>query len=184
MRWEQLFEDLTGQAGAADAVQRDADAVEHARSAAGQLDLLARLTEQTHDPVEVVLLDGFRIEGTVVEHGDGWLLLAARVGSVLVPAHVLASARTSVGSASMGAAPAVRTSLGWRTVLRGLVRRRCYVWLGAAGCGDLGGTIDAVGADFLELAVHEPDRPRRDADVRAVVLVSFAAVRWLRYARS
>src|SRR4249920_1611549 len=100
MRWEQLFEDLTGQAGAAAAVQRDADAAEHARSATGQLDLLARLTEQSRGPVELVLVDGCRVEGTVVEHGDGWLLLAAGVSSVLVPAQAVAAVRTVVGSVS------------------------------------------------------------------------------------
>ena len=62
-----------------------------------------------------------------------------------------------------------------RTVLRGLVRRRCYVRAGLRSGETLGGTLDAVGADHVELAAHDADVPRRPGQVRAVDLILFGA---------
>ena len=77
--------------------------------------------------------------------------------------------------------PATATDVGMRTVLRGLVRRRCYVRAGLCSGEELGGTLDAVGADHVELATHDADVPRRPGQVRAVDLILFRALCRLRY---
>jgi hypothetical protein len=40
----------------------------------------------------------------------------------------------------------------------------------------MGGTIDRVGADFIEVATHPAGEARRRADVRDVELVTLAAI--------
>jgi hypothetical protein len=69
-------------------------------------------------------------------------------------------------------------------VLRGLARDRSPVALALAGAdpgrvddaAQVGGTIDRIGADFLELATHPEWEPRRTRAVRGTVLVPLAAV--------
>ena len=45
---------------------------------------------------------------------------------------------------------------------------------------EITGTIDRVGADFAEIAVHAAWEPRRAATVRSVVLVPLAAISMIR----
>ncbi|HYN74262.1 MAG TPA: hypothetical protein VES60_17345, partial [Nakamurella sp.] len=87
----------------------------------------------------------------------------------------------------------VALRLDLRHVIRGLARDRSPVVVlvagsavsGATGAAEPGpalsgteitGTIDRVGADFAEVAVHAAWEPRRAGTVRSVVLVPLAAV--------
>ena len=65
-------------------------------------------------------------------------------------------------------------SLGY--ALRALSRDRATVQVSVQGGGPLLGTIDAVGADHLDLAEHLDGLPRRRENVRAVATVPFAAL--------
>jgi hypothetical protein len=47
---------------------------------------------------------------------------------------------------------------------------------GSAGPGEIIGTIDRVGADFIEVAVHAAWEPRRASAVRLVALVPLTAI--------
>jgi hypothetical protein len=68
---------------------------------------------------------------------------------------------------------------GLAFVLRDLCRRRSALDLLTVD-GTLHGTIDRVGRDHLDLAVHDSDTPRRQAEVRAIRIVPFARVRLVR----
>ena len=91
----------------------------------------------------------------------------------------------------------VSIRLDLRRALRGLVRDRAPVAMTVAGwpssdagtsagvgssgsSGEITGTIDRVGADFVEIAVHAAWEPRRAASVRTVMLVPLTAVMLVR----
>jgi hypothetical protein len=186
VRWRELFDDLDGQLRAAAAAELDTEADDRARLDLGRLGVVERLA-RADVRVDLTLVDGTRLTGGVVEHGIDWLVLASARGHVLVPVHGLAGAtcgRVRVDQTATRSAHAALSRLGLRTVLRDLVRRRGYVRVGTVSTGALGGTLDAVGADHVELAVHDIDVPRRSDDVREVVLVPFASLCWVRYVGS
>jgi len=186
VRWQELFDDLDGQLHAVATAELETEVDDRARHDLGRLGLVERLA-RTGAQVDVTLIDATRLSGTIVEQGLDWFVLVDERGNVLVPAHALACASSgrahpyALTTRSAGTTP---SRLGLRTVLRDLVRRRGYVRVGTVGVGALGGTLDGVGADHLELASHDADLPRRPDDVRGVVLVPFASMCWVRYVGS
>jgi hypothetical protein len=73
-----------------------------------------------------------------------------------------------------GAATAKRFGLGY--ALRGLSRDRSVVSLTDIGGSVTTGTIDAVGADALDLSEHPVDLARRAENVVARRVIPFAAI--------
>ena len=64
--------------------------------------------------------------------------------------------------------------------LRDLSRRRVPVTIGVHGGRTTTGTLDRVGADHLDLALHALDAPRRSAEVAGFRMLPLAAVAWVR----
>lgn len=65
-------------------------------------------------------------------------------------------------------------------ILRDLCRRRVLVELSLPD-GVMQGTLDRVGSDHLDLAVHEPDSPRRESAVRRYALVALQGILVVRF---
>ncbi|MDP9460596.1 MAG: hypothetical protein M3Q22_10220, partial [Actinomycetota bacterium] len=83
-------------------------------------------------------------------------------------------------TAPVQAAGAVRGQLDLRRAVRALARDRAAVQVVLDDGGVLTGTVDRVGADYLELAEHPGDQPRRAEvvqRVRAIVLDAVAVIR-------
>ena len=82
-------------------------------------------------------------------------------------------------TASETAGHTLAARLGLAFVLRDLCRRRASVELQLVD-GVAHGTIDRVGRDHLDLAVHEPGTPRREAEVSHYRVVPFGALQLVR----
>jgi len=181
-RWDQLFEDLEARAGEYEAADFDAEVAERARGGVGQVRLVDRLRGAIAHPVEVRVVHGVVLRGRLDAVGADWLLLAEEPGrAALVPlTAVLSVAGLGAQSAAPGSEGRVGARLDLRYALRGLARERNQVQVVLADGSTVAGTIDRVGADFVEIAEHAQGEPRRAAAVRrvrTVPLAGLAAVR-------
>jgi hypothetical protein len=184
-RWERLFEDLAAQAAAAEAAELAGDIDDRTRFEVGSVRLADRLRAAVGRPVRIGCVGGASATGAVREVGVDWMLVGERPDD-----DALVGLRTVASIAGLGAvsAPASRASpvaqrLDLRYMLRGLARDRAGVRMALTDCSDVAGTIDRVGADFIDVAEHPVGEARRARDVRGVRAVVIGAVAVVRVAR-
>jgi hypothetical protein len=181
MRWEQLFADLEAQF-AAQAEDESTEAPSRSRAEYGRLLLTDRLRGALGWPVRLTCRGAGELSGRLVDVGADWLLLTDSTGRELLVAAAAVRAVDGLGAATSPPAEAgpVARRLDLRRALRGLARDRAPLQCLLDDGTVLVGTVDRVGADFLELAEHPLDVPRRReavTGVRAVVLDAVVAVR-------
>ncbi len=171
MRWESLFADLDRQfdqlRDAADA----ADVVEQARHEFGRISLLERLAGSVGAPIGLRLTGDRTVGGTLRRLGPDWLLLTeSAVAETLVPLAAVAAIEglTSATGRPLGT---VDSRYDLRLALRAVARDRSPVTIQTTFDTEMSGTIDRVGADFLEVAAHSAWEVRRVMAVRAVLVV-------------
>jgi hypothetical protein len=198
MRWDNLFEDLEGQLehelGAEELDLR----AEEERLRLGRLSLRDRLVALVESygkheqfSVLVALSSGESITVQPRTAGRDWMSADARDGSTagrqfIVPFDAITGIGMSADQVRRSLTPlepsrseALTAKLGIRFVLRDLARRRVGVEL-VTTTGPIPGTIDRVGRDHADVAVHERGRPRRESDViqhRLVPLAHLVLVR-------
>ena len=182
MRWQQLFADLQAQFEAEEVAVEQAESASRARAEVGALELADRLRGALGFPLALGCGSAGTVTGVLVEVGVDWLLVegdGARQSLV-----ALAAVRSVTGLGRRTAAPEtagqVRGRLDLRRALRGLARDRTAVQIVLDDGGVLSGTLDRVGVDYVELAEHPVDVPRRSEavqGVRAVVIGGIAVVR-------
>ena len=185
MRWTALFEDLEAQLEAADQASLEAEVQDRTRREAGLLTLVDRLVPAVGQRLTVLVQGADPVRGVLTGAGADWLLLIGEHGSpaaeLLIPlAGVLAV--TAVGSEAQpsAAVDAVSRRLDLRWALRCLARNRSGVHVVLRDRTVLTGTLDQVGADYVELAEHPWGEPRRPAAVRQRRLVPVSALAVLR----
>ena len=177
MRWQRLFEDLEGQAAAADDAALEAEVAERSRREAALVRLVDRLAAAVGAPVTLHLAGAGRVHGLLVDTGVDWLLLEEPGASeVLVPLAAVLGVTGTGASAAVPDASAVGGRLDLRWALRGLARSRTGVRLVLVDGSVLPGTIDRVGADHVDLAEHGRGELRRAGAVRQVRLVPLTAL--------
>ncbi|RWZ68565.1 hypothetical protein ELQ92_05010 [Labedella populi] len=192
MRWDDLFDDLESQlATERDAEERDERADEERRRI-GRLLLRERveaLAIGARGGASVTIeLGAERLVMRPTTIGRDWVSgetsvagarsrgcivpVAAITGVIIPPGDVV----RSLSVLSSAGAPRVSDRIGFAFVLRDLCRRRVTTEVHTVG-GVRTGTIDRVGRDHLDLAVHEFGEARRHRNVADILLLPFAAVR-------
>ena len=174
VRWQSLFDDLEAQLDREDRAERDAELAERVRAERAEVALADRLLAHTGSRLAIALPGG-QVQGVVLDVAPQWVLLveegAAARTPVLVPTRAVVAVRGLARAVATAPGPALRR-LGVGHVLRGLARDRAPVSVHAGG-EVLTGTIDRVGADHLDLALHDLGEPRRGGAVGAVAAVAF-----------
>lgn len=182
MRWQQLFADLAAQFDEQETAAERAEWGSRARAEVGSVRLVDRLGGSLGTPVSLRCRGAGPVAGRLVEVGVDWLLLEdeqARPSLVAIAAVQAVGGlgrRTSISEES----GSVWARLDLRRALRALARDRAAVQVVLDDGYVLSGTLDRVGADYVELAEHPADEPRRAGavlGVRTVVIAAIAIVR-------
>jgi hypothetical protein len=195
MRWDNLFDDLESQLAQEITAEEIDLQAEEERLRLARLGIRDRLfaihtiASGDHERMlRLILRDGTRISVTPSTFGRDWFSgeliddsvrrppcvvpIEAIDGISLTRGQVITSLDSTRAEESPGALSA---KLGLTFVLRDLCRRRQPVELRMLDPTNpqapLHGTIDRVGRDHLDLAMHEPGHPRRESAVSEYRLV-------------
>ena len=188
MRWDDLFRDLEAQLAAAADAELDVEVADRSRREAARLALVDRALAATGRLVVLRVAGAGALEGRLVAVGSEWLLLTDVADGIagsdresLVPlSSVLSLSGLAAWTAAADAAGQVGARLGLGVVLRGIARDRSGLAVTLVDGSTFTGTLDRVGADFVEVSEHGPGEPRRPAAVTGVRTVPFPALAVLR----
>lgn len=184
MRWSAFFRDLEAEFAGLEAADLDPEVRDRSRAELARVPLADRLRAAVEHPLTVRVAGVGAVRGRLLDLGPDWLLLAeSAAGETVVPLAAITSV-TGLGTATAapGTAGQVTARLTLAYALRGLAMRRLPVALVTRDGEVAHGTLDRVGADFVELAEHPPGEPRRAAEVRVVRTVPLGAVALVRSA--
>lgn len=179
MRWDELFQDMESQLERARMSQVEQEAVETARAELARLSLLERLAAHRESTVRLRPAHGETLEGELVDVGAGWAVVRERHQQHLVPLHSVVWWEGLPRRFEVLPEKSTVRRLGMGHVLRALSTARVHVRVvlrDGAAHEELEGTVDAVGQDFFDVAVHPQDEFRRRRAVTAVRTVPFASV--------
>jgi hypothetical protein len=200
MRWDNLFSDLESQLEYGLNAEESDLHNEEERLRLGRLSLRDRLLQLVsvsdrgaNYSIAFVLSGGLALSAKVTTIGKDWFAGDVDAGMPGVPVRSqrqcvvpltavqgLTLTRRQIRHsleprAAQQGAGAVTDRLGLAFLLRDLCRRRTTVEVTLAA-ESVFGTIDRVGRDHFDLAVHEPTAPRREAEVVAYRLIAFDSV--------
>lgn len=201
MRWDSLFDDLESQLEhELHSDEGDLRAEEY-RHRLGRLALRDRISTfsaqngHVQQPVTVELVTGETLVVVPQTFGRDWfsadlvtgqdvagaaLVLLDSIAGVVVPKSAVA--RSLDITETPDSAPRLTDRIGIAFALRDLCRRRSFVQVHgvSAVSAVYSGTIDRVGRDHFDLAIHEPGVPRRERNVAHQRLVPFSQLAYLR----
>lgn len=181
MRWEQLFADLEAQLDAAEREEWSAEISDRTRREVALIALADRFRAAEGCQLVLSVAGAGNLAGMLRRVGAGWVLLepTGAVGAVVVNTEAVVAIRglpslpTGAGTDGGGR---VGARLDLNFVLRGIARDRASVALVLRDGTRLAGTIDRVGADFIDLAEHPADEARRTENVTGSRVVATAAL--------
>ncbi len=185
MRWSRLFDDLEAQLREQERAELHAEVAEQTRSHRGQIELADRLAADLGHRLQLRVAGAGALAGVLVELGRGWLVLDTDVrGSVRRRAVLVATPALLVVNGLSGRAdPDPGTGqrrLDLRHALRAVSRDRALCRVTDVAGGQVGGTIDRVGRDHVDVSDHPEDVAPRPQQVRQVLTVPFTALATVR----
>jgi hypothetical protein len=179
MRWRDLFADLEGQAEAWERADLDAEVADRSRAELGSIALRQRLSAaEGHDLV--LRVDAFGdVSGRLVTVGRDWLLLDGQSGS----AEHLVLMQALLGVHHLGARAdpdeargAVMARMGVAAPLRAIARDRAALRCVLRDGSLVLGTPDRIGADHLDVVLHDQDVPVGQARAQRRMTLPFSAL--------
>jgi hypothetical protein len=198
MRWDNLFDDLEGQLEQELTAEEVDLQAEEERLRLGRLSIRDRIIS-LHEAQErgsdytfrIVLVNGRAVDVRPTTFGRDWfaadvvgpgiqsqcIVPLVGIASIAFTREQISVSMDAVPGETSGRSLAARLSLPF--VLRDLCRRRAGLELQTIA-GALYGTIDRVGRDHLDLALHDRDAARRENVVtgyRVVPLTQIALVK-------
>lgn len=195
-RWALLFADLEAELAAAEEAEFAAEVADRTRAEFARVRLVDRLRGSGAAVVTLVVNTGqpggIELSGVVAEVGPDWLLVDTRVGKTadalsFVGSHAvvrLGAVLTVTGLPAAVSAPGseghVAARYGLPMVLRRLARDRSAFDITLTNGDTSHGTLDRVGADFVDIAQHAAGEPRRRRAVQQVITVPHEALAVLR----
>jgi hypothetical protein len=182
MRWERLFDDVEAQLEAADRAELAGEVADRTRREIARLRLVDRLRAGIGAELQLSVAGVGALRGRLQRVGEGWLLLQPEAGLVAL---VLRDAVLAIGglpalAVEPGSEGPVLSRLDIGHALRVVARDRAPVSVQLRDGSSLDGTLDRVGADFADLALHPAGEARRDAAVRSVRTVTFEGMALVR----
>jgi hypothetical protein len=182
VRWERLFDDLEAQLEAGERDELAAEVSDRTRSETARIRMSDRLRQALGANVELTVVGAGTITGVVRRVGQGWLLIdtAMRPEVLVTDQAVLAVRGLPVAASDPATIGIVESRLDLAHILRAVARDRAAVTMVLRDGSSCVGTIDRVGADFVDLAEHAADEPRRAHNVTAIRTVAFSAISLLR----
>lgn len=181
MRWDELFADLEGQLEHGLGTEERELELEEERLRVGRASLRDRIQgiSRGDQALRIRLVDGVTIEIVARTIGRDWVAgdLLGTTAQVVLPLDAVAALLPTAAQLERSLEPvragAMTERIGLAFVLRDLARRRRAVQLTTPG-GVLTGTIDRVGRDHLDLAVHPADAWRRASSVSRIEVLPLA----------
>jgi hypothetical protein len=179
IRWDRLFADLEGQLEAAERAEFVAEVAERTRYEVAQTTLLDRLRAALGTEIDVTVAGVGALAGEMTRIGADFVVVDAGGSLALVRIAALLTVR-NLATISRPTAEVVAARISMAMVARELARDRSAVMVWLRDGTTLAGTIDRVGADYLDLAEHSLDEPRRAAVVRGRRTVAVEALAMVR----
>ena len=181
-RWHRLFEDLEAEAEAGERAALTAEVADRTRAETARITLLGRLRAARGHLVTCHLVGAGTVAGTVREVGPDWFLVDETVTGEAVVALAALASLTGLGvhSAAPHDGGTVGARLDLRYALRRLARGRVALQVVLVDGSVVAGTLDRVGADFVDVAEHPLGEARRRGAVRQVRTVPLRALAVLR----
>jgi hypothetical protein len=194
MRWERLFQDLEDQLDRETDAELEDIARDEERLRIARLPLIERVRDCLGEPGSVptisVSVSQAVLECTVIRCGRDWMLAQvheplALCGTALIPLTALRSLRMDARDTSdagrprrtgtVGRTRQLSSDIAFTFVLRDLCRRRRHVTLWC-DVDETSGTIERVGKDHVDIAIHSAGFSRSTQTVSHVAIVPLTRI--------